>query len=87
MRRTAAAATLFDDRSQSQFEDRLRCFAREVAKRHRGHSANPGALVLALRGYHRVCSLFERVPALDERTIALAVAEYGARSGRRHAAA
>lgn len=88
MRRNAHAIPLFDDHSGPPFEAKLRAFAREVAKRHRGRAADPGALVLALRGYYRMWSIFERLPALDERAIALALAEYEfVRSGRRASAA
>lgn len=79
---------LFDERSGPPFEAKLRAFAREVAKRHRGHRADSGAMVLALRGYYRTWSIVERLPALDDRAIGIALAEYEfARSGRRASAA
>lgn len=88
MKRTASAVPLFETREDAMFEGKLRAFAREVAKRHRGHAADPGALVLALRAYYRMWSLFERLPALDERALSLALTEYDlARTGRRTKAA
>lgn len=88
MSRNSNALPLFDERSGPPFESKIRSFAREVAKRHRGRPADPGALILALRGYYRMWSIFERLPALDDRAIALALAEYEfVRSGRRVKAA
>ena len=79
---------LFTERPSPTFESKIRAFAHEVAKRHRGRSADPGALILALRGYYRMWSIFERLPALDDRAIGLALAEYEfARTGRRVKAA
>ncbi len=68
--------------------DKLRAFAREVARRHRGRPADPERLIVALRGYHRALSVVARVPELDARLIDGAVAAYlAARGVRRPAAA
>lgn len=75
MKRTALPATLFDP-PPAPYEARLRRFAHEVARRHRGRPADVGALVAALRAYHATWSLFDLVPALDRAAVALAVAEY-----------
>ncbi len=88
MRRNSSGLPLFDERSGPPFETKIRTFAREVAKRHRGRPADPGALILALRGYYRMWSIFERLPALNDRAIGIALAEYEfVRSGRRANAA
>jgi len=88
MKRTATAVPLFETGEDAAFEAKLRAFAREVAKRHRGRATDSGALILALRGYYRMWSLFERVPPLDDRAIGLALAEYDfVRTGRRERAA
>lgn len=76
MKRNGPSATLFDP-PQPAFELRVRRFAREVAKRHRSGSADVGALVTALRAYHRMWSLVEPVPPLDATAIGIAVSEYG----------
>ncbi len=87
MKRTATPATLFDP-PQAAYDVRLKRFAREVATRHRGHAADVGALVAALRAYHAMWTLFELVPPLDATAIAAAVAEYQrARGSHRGAAA
>ena len=87
MRRTGTSATLFDP-PQPVFELRIRRFAREVAKRHRGGQADIGALVTALRAYHRIWSLVESVPPLDTVAVGIAVSEYGrARQASRRKAA
>ncbi len=62
-------------------EAKLRAFAREVARRHRGRPVDPARLIAALRGYHRALSIVAAVPPLDEATIASAVAEYLAARG------
>lgn len=88
MRRNAKAVTLFEDRTAATFEEKLRAFAREVGKRHRGHAADHAAVVVAVRGYYRMWSLFAPLPALDDRAIALVLAEYDfVRTGRRAKAA
>jgi len=70
------------------FAAKLRAFAREVARRHRGRPADPERLIVALRGYHRALSIVSRVPELDARLIEGAVAAYlSARGVRRPAAA
>jgi hypothetical protein len=69
------------------FPSKLRGFAREVARRHRGRAVDPELLVAALRGYHRALSVVARVPELDQRLIDGAVAEYLAARGVRRAAA
>ncbi len=70
------------------FAGKLRAFAREVARRHRGRPADPERLIIALRGYHRALSVVARVPDLDAPLIEAAVAAYlSARGIRRPAAA
>ena len=76
MKRKGPSATLFDQ-PQPAFELRVRRFAREVAKRHRSGQADVGALVTALRAYHRMWSLVDAVPPLDATAIGIAVSEYG----------
>jgi len=76
----AANVTLFDESAVARHEQRISAFAREVAKRHRGH-ADAKAFVRALRGYYAMWSLFERLPALDDGALAHAVAEYRASHG------
>lgn len=88
MRRNAKDVTLFEDRSIATFEEKLRAFAREIGKRHRGRPADPGAVVTAVRGYYRMWSLFAPLPKLDDRAIGMVLAEYEfVRSGRRAKAA
>jgi len=85
MRSNVKAVPLFENLENLAFEQKIRSFAREVAKRHRGRPGDRAALVAALRGYYRTWAIFERLPVLDERSITLAVAEYEfVRSGRRH---
>jgi hypothetical protein len=69
------------------FAAKLRAFAREVARRHRGRPANPERLIVALRGYHRALSVVARVPDLDAALIEGAVAAYLAARGIHPAAA
>jgi hypothetical protein len=70
------------------FEAKLRAFAREVARRHRGRPVDPKQMFAALRGYHRALAVVANVPALDDALTAVAVAEYlAARGARRPAAA
>ncbi len=88
MKRSTTAIPLFEDRKSLPFEAKLRTFAHEVAKRHRGRPADPKALVAALRGYYRTWSIFERLPPLDDRALTFALAEYElVRTGRRSEAA
>ncbi|GAC1301065.1 MAG: hypothetical protein NVSMB19_08730 [Vulcanimicrobiaceae bacterium] len=88
MRRNAQAVSLFEDRPGADFEAKIRAFAREVGKRHRGRPEDSRALVAALRGYYRTWSIVARLPPLDDRMLAIALAEYGfVRSGRRAKAA
>ncbi len=97
MKRTAATIPLFVDRpgerpgerAADAFDAKIRAFAREVGKRHRGRPADPGALVVALRAYHRMWTLVDRnVAPLDDRTVGAALAEYAfVRTGKRARAA
>ena len=76
MKRSAASVPLFKTDEDARFDERIRAFAREVAKRHRTRAADFEALGRALHGYYTTWSLFERLPPLDERALALARAEY-----------
>ncbi|GAC1307350.1 MAG: hypothetical protein NVS2B3_16470 [Vulcanimicrobiaceae bacterium] len=76
MKRSAASVPLFKTDEDSRFDEKLRAFAREVAKRHRSRPADVVAMTDALRGYHKTWSLFERLPPLDERALAVARAAY-----------
>lgn len=71
----------------ADFERKVREFARQVAKRHRGRPLDPAQLVVALRGYHRALAVVAEVPPLDDSLLALAVAEYRAARGVRRPAA
>jgi hypothetical protein len=74
--------------SPVDFAAKLRAFAREVARRHRGRPADTERLIVAVRGYHRALSVVARVPELDARLIEGAVGAYlAARGVRRPAAA
>jgi hypothetical protein len=67
---------------------KVRAFAREVARRHRGRPVDVPRMVAALRGYHRALSIVQPVPELEARLVEAAVAEYlAARGLRREAAA
>ncbi|MBD5654434.1 MAG: hypothetical protein IAI50_04550 [Candidatus Eremiobacteraeota bacterium] len=88
-----SAATLFDRVSvdaRASFDERLRGFAAEVAKRHRHGRGDLNAMLVALRGWHRtwaVC-LPGRVPPLDDELVALAISAYrSAAGGRKRTAA
>jgi hypothetical protein len=84
--RQVIAARLFVQ--SPDFETRLRDFAREVARRHRGRPVDAARMVSALRGYHQALSIVADVPALDERVVAAAVDAYlCARGVRRPVAA
>ncbi len=87
-----AAATLFDsvsDSNRDDFRERVRSFAVEVAKRHRRGGGELGEMLTALRGWHRTWAICapNRVPPLDEPTIALAVAAYTKAGHKRQPAA
>ena len=76
MKRSAASVPLFKTDQDVRFDEKLRSFAREVAKRHRARPADVAAMTDALRGYYKTWSLFERLPPLDERALAIARAAY-----------
>jgi hypothetical protein len=69
------------------FAAKVRAFACEVARRHRGRAVDTERLIVALRGYHRALSVVARVPELDARLIEAAVAAYVAARGVRRGAA
>jgi broad specificity phosphatase PhoE len=69
--------------TRDRVEARLRAFASEVARRHRGRPVDPSRLVVALRGYYRTWAIFERLPPLDDAAIAFAVDVYRETRGGR----
>jgi hypothetical protein len=72
---------------RSAYDEKVRGFARSVARRHRGRPADAARLLVALRGYHQAWALFAAIPPLDENTIRIAVAAYAAaRPGARRVA-
>jgi hypothetical protein len=93
--RKRPAATLFDAAARlddAEFAERVRSFAVEVAKRHRHGRGDLGAMLAALRGWHRTWAICapQRIPQhLDDASVARAVAAYEGHGGARrsHAAA
>jgi len=67
---------------------KVRGFAREVARRHRGRAVDVPRLIAALRGYYRALSIAQpATPELDASLVDAAVAEYLAARGVRRGAA
>lgn len=91
--RPRPAATLFETAAEgadAEFDDRVRRFAVEVAKRHRHGRGDLAAMLAALRAWHRTWAICAplRVPQhLDDATVARAVAAYAASGGMRRARA
>ncbi|MBD5633232.1 MAG: hypothetical protein IAI49_02035, partial [Candidatus Eremiobacteraeota bacterium] len=76
------AIPLFEDRALAQgphddLRDRLREFARAVARRHRRSEAGVAEFQRALRGYYRTLSICEGGHGrLDEALVTFATSEY-----------